>query len=81
MTCPICLKRERLVRHHINGRDVPGAEEKWNELFICSNDHEKVHSGDIIIEVWAMTSDGMKLFWHKKGEEGTTGMEARPYVR
>ena len=66
--CDLCNKQRRLVLHHINGRDIPNAEALWNKCWICPDDHDSVHSGDIIIEGWVATSSGTILAWHKAGE-------------
>lgn len=80
MPCEICKETELLCRHHLNGREIPGAEEEWNEAWICSNCHSRIHSGIIVIEGWFVTDKGRTLIWHKKGEESITGMETKPYV-
>lgn len=38
----------------------------------------EVHYGIKIIEGWIMTSSGLQLFWHKKGEASFTGDDAMP---
>jgi hypothetical protein len=81
LPCDICNEKQLLVRHHLNGREIPGAEEEWNISWICSNDHENVHSGIIIVEGWFVTDKGRTLIWHKKGEQSITGMETNPHVR
>ena len=81
MPCQICSSPELLVCHHINGREIQGAEEEWNKCYICSNDHSKIHAGIIIIEGWFTTNQGRTLLWHYNGDESITGTEAKPYVR
>lgn len=67
--CPTCDKKRLLVEHHIEGRDIPGWDSSWNKVWICSNCHEDIHVGDIIIEGWVMTTSGQELSWYRKGEE------------
>ena len=78
--CPICKQPEFLVEHHFDGRDVPGWNRASNKANICSNCHRRVHEAEIVIEGWFMTSEGVQLIWHKKGEESFTGQERTPYV-
>ena len=78
--CEICGKRRPLVSHHINGRDVPRADEHWNLVNLCSNCHEDVHNdGMIIIEGWMRTTEGRTLFWRRKGEDPVASDGAKPY--
>ena len=77
--CPICKRNEILIEHHIEGRNVPNANHSSNLAYICDNDHRKVHEGLIVIERWVMTTEGMELIWHEKGEDNFTGSEAKPY--
>jgi C4-type Zn-finger protein len=76
--CPICDIVAKLCRHHINGREVPRAEEEWNISWICPNCHDKIHEGDIIIEGWFKTTNGRKLIWRDKEDDSITGEESSP---
>lgn len=76
--CDICSNLEILEQHHINGRDIPNPNHPSNLASICSNCHTKIHYGKIIIERWIQTSDGLKLYWHNKDEEGFTGEDSKP---
>jgi len=38
-----------------------------------------VHSGQIVVERWAMGTNGRFLSWHKKNEESLTGYDSNPY--
>ena len=78
--CPICLRKEILVEHHIHGREILNAEASWNKAYICDNCHRKIHAGYIVLEDWIGTSDGLKLIWHYSNENGLTGNDAKPYV-
>jgi endogenous inhibitor of DNA gyrase (YacG/DUF329 family) len=77
--CPTCNAEVKLCRHHINGREVPRAEEEWNIAWICPTCHDKVHDGEILIEGWFMTTDGgRELIWRKNGDKPITGTETTP---
>lgn len=78
--CPICLEKTILVEHHINGRDVVGANMQWNLVNICDNCHRKIHNDIIVVEGWKSTSDGPRLFWHHKGELSFTGDVSQPHL-
>jgi hypothetical protein len=78
--CDLCGEKNFLEVHHINGRKVEDAEKPYNLTSICSSCHTKVHMGAIIIEQWLMTTNGLKLFWHKKEESSITGQESKPYI-
>ena len=78
--CEICSESHILEIHHINGRDIPNPNHSSNLVNICSNCHTDVHFGRIIIEGWAMTTEGKQLFWHKKEEENITNRISNPYI-
>lgn len=78
--CSICNNEEILIQHHIRGRKIPNADKQYNLASICDRCHKKVHMGLIILEDWAMTSDGMKLLWHLPGEAGLTGNDAKVHI-
>jgi Zn-finger protein len=63
MPCSICQIPEYLIEHHINGRKIPDFDAEWNKCYICSNCHNKIHRGLIIVEGWLMTSESKKLFY------------------
>ena len=71
--CAICNQINILQNHHIEGRNIPNYNRFSNIVPCCPNCHNKIHWGQIIIEKWIMTSGGMELIWHKKGEESFTG--------
>lgn len=79
-TCPICLLKNFLVEHHIEGRDIPNPNHSSNLAYICDNCHRKIHEGIIIIEKWAMTSDGQQLLWHSVDKPSLSGEDAKPYI-
>jgi hypothetical protein len=78
-SCQICGQPNRLVDHHINGRDIPNANSQWNIASICANDHMLVHEGKLIIEQWVMSTSGRQLIWHYAGEPSITGNDSKPY--
>jgi hypothetical protein len=76
--CEICKNPNILHIHHIEGREIPNAEHKFNLVSLCPNCHYGVHYGMIVIEKWVMTSNGRELIWHKKDENSFTGEDAKP---
>ena len=78
--CPICDRQCRLVEHHLNGRDIHNWNKPSNTAWICGACHDMVHTGDIIIEAWLMTSGGRKLFFHYQGEPSITGLASTPPI-
>lgn len=69
--CEICGKQGEEI-HHINEQhmaDDKGVIEhfhknhKANLVCLCGECHDKVHSGEILIEGWKMTGDGKKLIF------------------
>jgi heterodisulfide reductase subunit B len=78
--CRICKNNDFLHTHHIQGRNILNSEHFSNLVDICPSCHNKVHMGEIIVERWVMTSDGIDLMWHKKGEDSFTGENASPHL-
>ena len=78
--CQICGEPHILQTHHIDGRDIPNANHSSNLADLCPTCHNNVHWGEVIIERWVMTSSGMELIWHKKGEESLTGDNSSPHL-
>jgi len=76
--CPTCDREAKLVRHHINGREVHRAEEAWNIAWCCPTCHDMIHEKLLVIEGWFTTTEGRELIWHHKDDEGITGEEATP---
>jgi len=66
-SCDVSGETGRLVRHHISGRDIPGAEKPWNIAWVTPDVHDRIHCGDIVIEGWVMTTKGRQLMWHVRG--------------
>ena len=64
--CPVTGTYVKLVEHHIKGRNIPNPNHPSNIVWLSPNAHDAVHSGDIIIEGWVMTSNGLELCWKKK---------------
>jgi hypothetical protein len=81
LDCPVCTRPERLVEHHIRGRDIPNPNHESNLVNLCSNCHDKCHEGTVVIEGWYQTSGGYELFWHSPEENSFTGNDAETHVR
>lgn len=77
--CDMCNARHFLSEHHIRGRDIPDYNHPSNIGHICDNCHRSVHEGAFVVEGWFMTEVGLKLVWHRSGEEGVSGDDAVPY--
>lgn len=80
MPCEICGELHYLEDHHIHGRNIFQFDAKWNRCNVCSNCHTKIHKGDIIIEGWFSTNDGLTLLWHTDSEDSFTGTDAKPHL-
>ena len=78
--CPICEKQEILVEHHIRGKKIPNPNHMSNLAYVCSNCHNKIHHGIIVLEGYFNTTDGMKLFWHYYKDESFTGEHIKPHL-
>lgn len=81
--CPICERVCPLVEHHINGRDIPRANEPANIAWICPTCHDSIHSdmpSRIIIEGWFKTTKGRELIWRRKGEAKKFADGAKPPI-
>ncbi len=78
--CNICQNLEILEEHHINGRNIPNFNKKWNIANICPNCHTKIHKSLIIIEKWLETTEGRTLIFHKIGEKAITDEIATPFT-
>ena len=78
--CELCGDEDFLEDHHIRGREIPEANHPSNIASICSRCHSKIHYGAIVVEGKIMTTDGVELIWHKKGEESLTGDDAKVHL-
>lgn len=79
MVCEICKKSEILVEHHIEGRKINNYNAWYNRANICSNCHNNIHHGLIIIERWVQTTVGKELIWHYKEDQSFTKMDSSCY--
>lgn len=81
--CDVCGKKRKLILHHIWGRDIPNANALWNQCWICPDDHDSIHSGDLVLEGWLYSTDGKILAWHRAGEppQYTEGIQAPLYTQ
>ena len=68
MKCSICDYRGHTEDHHIQSKSLGGSNKKSNRIHLCPNCHSEVHRGLIVIEGKVMSSAGVKLIFHKKGE-------------
>lgn len=78
--CPICDLQAPLEEHHIGGRDIPEPNHPSNLCSICPTCHTKVHMGEILIEGWLRTTEGLQLFWHDKAVESFSGRNVETYT-
>jgi 5-methylcytosine-specific restriction endonuclease McrA len=76
--CQICEESNYLEEHHIHGRKIHDFQRSWNLCQICPNCHSKVHRGDIIIEGWFRTTEGLTLLWHLNSEPSFSGTDSHP---
>lgn len=75
MECEICGKDTYFIKdHHIHSKSFGGSNEKHNIAYICSDCHDKVHYGIIIIEGKFQTINGIKLIWRYFTENSIIGM-------
>lgn len=78
--CDICGDKIFLDCHHINGRKIKNPNHDSNLANICPSCHRSIHMGLIVIEKWAMTDEGRKLFWHSVNDISFTGEDANPHI-
>lgn len=68
--CDVCGKKRRLVVHHLSGHT---GNQRFNLANVCPDCHQDIHDGIIVIEGWAASTLGLKLFWHRRDESTTLG--------
>jgi len=78
--CQVCNTKNLLIEHHINGREIPNANDPTNLCYICDNCHRKIHEALLIIEGWFSTSNGPELLWHSVDKKSFSGQNAKPYI-
>ena len=67
--CEICEKTTEFIKeHHIHSKSLGGSNDPGNIANICSECHDKVHYGLIIIEGRFGSMDGNVLIWRKFNE-------------
>ena len=61
--CQICGEKESLEAHHIifQCKSKVRKDRKSNLVVLCSKHHDEVHSGKLIVEGWASTTEGKML--------------------
>lgn len=79
MKCEIC-KNTAHHRHHIISKSKGGNNKKNNLVHLCASCHVEVHKGNLVIEGWFMTTNGLQLIWHKKEETSITGVSPDVYL-
>ena len=78
--CQICSEVTLLVEHHLEGRDINGANNSSNIALVCSNCHDRIHASLLVVEGWLMTTSGRKLLWHAVEEDAWTGRVCEAHV-
>jgi len=74
MICEVCSKdKDFIKKHHIQSRTLGGLDADYNFAYICSDCHDKVHYGLIIIEGRFGSTKGNILVWRKFTEPSITG--------
>ena len=79
MKCAICQNNAH-HKHHIISKSKGGKNDKWNLVEVCGSCHAEIHQGNIIVEGKFMTTNGLELVWHKKGEESLTGSSPEVFL-
>lgn len=74
MKCEICGMNDARHYHHIQSKSKGGNNKQENLCGVCPNCHDEVHRGIVVLEGKFLTTAGMKVIWHKKGETPITGM-------
>jgi len=73
--CEICKKQTNFIKeHHIESKTYGGGNNESNKAYICSECHDKVHCGVIIIEGRFGSMNGQILIFRNFGEESVTGL-------
>lgn len=66
----MCGAVGQIERHHIVPRtDSRSTDSSENIASICGSCHNDIHAGQKIIEGRYITTCGIKLFWHSKGDK------------
>ncbi len=73
--CEICgTQTDFIKKHHIHSQTYGGTNEASNQAYICSECHDKVHCGLIIIEGRFGSMNGKILIFRNYGEDSVTGL-------
>lgn len=71
--CEICnSKTEFIKKHHIHSKSLGGNDSPSNKAYICSDCHDMVHAGLIIIEGRFNSMNGNILVWRRFTEPSIT---------
>lgn len=79
-SCELCKEPNILVEHHIRGRKITDPNHPSNLMYVCSNCHNYIHHGVIVIENKHLTSNGYTIIWHHRDSESITGDDAKTYT-
>lgn len=73
--CEICNKQTDFIKkHHIHSKSLGGSNKPFNIANICSDCHDMVHCGLIIIEGRFASMNGNVLVWRPFTESSITGL-------
>ena len=78
--CAVCNSKHFLVEHHIKGRMIDNPNHSSNLCYICSNCHYEIHKGNIIVEEWCQSSQGLMLLWHYKENDSFSGRDSTVHL-
>lgn len=79
MICETCGKEKEFIKeHHIQSKSLGGSDDSYNKAFICSDCHDRVHYGLIIIEGRFGSTKGNILIWRKFTEPSVTNLPDPP---
>lgn len=78
MQCEICSKDTiNIKKHHIHSKSLGGSDKPYNIAHLCSECHDNVHNGLIIIEGHFSSLNKDKpiiLLWRHFNEESISGL-------
>jgi len=73
--CEICKEQTDFIKeHHIHSKSKGGSNKPFNLAYICSECHDLVHVGIIIIEGRFSSMNGNILIWRKLNEQSITDL-------
>lgn len=63
--CEICNTKINCDKHHIIPQSQRGSNQKSNVVYLCANCHRRVHTEEITISGYRMTTTGRILIFQK----------------